>query len=803
MAALLSVLLLSSFACYMAQDADMSRVRAALQQSYVVSVNISGADADVSAWLPLVTAPGIFSDLNYTAGAATGWGGYDHCTRMAALGAILVSNSSRHYNSPAVRDALLGAQGVFTWFLAAQPQDSNNWWYQMVGCGRPVAQLATQFPAALSPAQAANATALMNRAQWVAWARTGTNAADIALVHIGNGLLNANKSYVAEAFDVIWRTTVFSASPPPASPEGPKQDGSFMQHGAQLYNGNYGASWTRDALNNIVIAAGTVFAAQPTAYGVVTTVILDGCARMLHWPSAQWDVAVIGRQITNPGGQAAVGQGGDAGLLDPALLRRAGGARGAELEALADALEDPAHSPPMPSAFSAFPATDFAVQTRSGYYASVRMISARTAGGECINDQGKQALHAADGVTYWMRTGHEYESIAPTWDWELLPGTTVQRGGAPLTCATANGMGSGSTTGVLRMRDNATGIAFMDFNNTRYGQRLRAKKAYFFLEGLLVMLGVGVASAPGAVVTTTLDSRLLSGRVLLSTDGVTFAPVGNGNFTYPLPAAGAATGTAAAGGPLLLLTHSGSGFAVLPTAAAAPPRAALLLAGNVTGAWSAVGTCALGNQTNPMFTLWLDHGAAPGAGAEGGGSYAYAVWPDTPEAAFTAGAFRKDLARYSVWENSELVQAVYDSQAQELAAALYGGPASVLALPPALGPATHLSPPFACAMSVTALANGTTPVLSIAFAAPTLLVTAAHDYLYDFFVAGTALVPCAWPNCPGAVHMPKGYNGTAFPKWDCLANGTVRVHGMASQLGMGVGLAPVVGCAMVAADAGR
>ena len=199
-----------------------------------------------------------------------------------------------------------------------------------------------------------------------------------------------------------------------------------------------------------------------------------------------------------------------------------------------------------------------------------------------------------------------------------------------------------------------------------------------------------------------------------------------------------------------------------------------------------------------MFTLWLDHGAAPGAGGAGG-SYAYAVWPDTPEAAFTAGAFRKDLARYSVWANSELVQAVYDSQAQELAAALYGGPASTLALPPALGPATHLSPPFACAVSVTALPNGTTPVLSIAFAAPTLLVTGAHDYVYDFSVAGTALVPCAWPNCPGAVHMPKGYNGTAFPKWDCLANGTVRVHGMASQLGMGVGLAPVVGCAMGAA----
>ena len=793
----LLALLISCCAVARAQDADLDKIRAALQLSYTITVNLTGADADADSYLPLVVAPGIFSDLNYTAGQATGWGGYTHCVRMAELGSLLATNASRHHNSPAVRSALLGAQGVFTWFLAAQPQDPQNWWYQMCGCGRPVAQLATQYSASFTPAQAANATALMDRAQWVAWARTGTNAADIALVHIGNGLLNGNRSYVQEAFDVIWRTTVFSDSPPPTSPEGPKPDGSFMQHGPQLYSGNYGASWTRDALSNIGLATGTAFAAPPGAYGVVTTVILDGCARMIHWPSAQWDVAVIGRQVTNPGGQAVVGQGGDAGLLDPAVLRRAGGARGAELAALAAALEDPASAPPMPRAFSAFPATDYAVQTRSGYYASVRMISARTAGGECINDQGKQSLHVADGVTYWMRSGHEYDSIAPTWDWELLPGATVQRGGAPLTCATANGMGSGLGTGVLRLRDNATGVAFMDLNATRYGQQLRAKKSYFFMEGVLLMLGAGVASAPGATVTTTLDSRLLSGRVLLSSDaGATFAPVGSGNFSYALPPAPAPP----AGAPLLLVAHGGSGFAVLPSAAAAPPRAAHLLAAPVTGAWAAVGTYSgSANQTNDMFTLWLDHGAAPGSGSAGGGSYAYAVWPDTPEADFTGGAFRKDLARYAVWANSELVQAVWDSAAAELAAALHGGPASALALPAALGPATRLVPPFVCAVSVTAQSNGSTPVLSIAFAAPSLLVSATHETAYDFVIEGAALVPCTWPSCPGAVAMHKGYNGTAFPKWECMANGTLRVHSMASQLSMGVGLAPVVGCAMVAA----
>ena len=35
---------------------------------------------------------------------------------------------------------------------------------------------------------------------------------DIALVHIGNGLVNGNESMVAEAFAKMWATVVYAAS---------------------------------------------------------------------------------------------------------------------------------------------------------------------------------------------------------------------------------------------------------------------------------------------------------------------------------------------------------------------------------------------------------------------------------------------------------------------------------------------------------------------------------------------------------------------------------------------------------------
>jgi hypothetical protein len=774
-------------------DPDLATIEARLLASYITTGNVSGLDADVRSFLPLIAPPGQFTDLNYTTGKPTGWGGYDHCLRFSEMASALFSPASAFFNSAALRSALLDPRaGVFSWFLSAQPHDDANWWYQSIGCARPVAQVTLQLRALLGAEGLANATALMDRSQWERFSSTGTNAADIALVHIGNGLVNANRSMVAEAFSKMWSTVAYAASEPPTSPEGPKTDGSFMQHGAQLYLGNYGASWTKDVLGNIAIAVNTSFSASAASLAVAAHVVLDGCARAIHWPSAQWDVAVIGRQVTGPGGQAVVGAAGsnaDAGLLDPAVLRAAAaGPRAAELLALAAALENPA-AVAMPARFSAFYASDYAVQTRPEYFASVRMISARTAGGECINGQGLQALHAADGAQYIMTSGREYEDIAPTWNWEMLPGTTVQRGGAPLTCETADGMGSGTMTGVMT-RDNATGVAWMDLNNTRYGQSLRARKAYFFFDGVLLNLGASIGAPAGFRVTTTLDSRLLAGAVAVSRDGgASFAAQPEGNATLPL--------SAAAGAPRLLVAHSGMGFAELGAAGAAgaaAPASAQLLNAPVSGNWSSVGA-STGTVTNGMFTLSLDHGADTSGGAA---TYAYAIWPAVAAPAFKAGAWRAALSRYAVVSNTRAVTAVFDAANATLYAVAWdGGAASRVPLPPAL-PGGFVDAPFPAGLIVSTYLNATATatVLSIAFVEPGALVTAARAFHY-YFNTGAAFLPCAWPNCPGAVNAPKGYVGPPVVKWACFANGTIEVENPPTQADMpGSMLVPPLNCAL-------
>jgi hypothetical protein len=107
-------------------DPDMATVEARLLASYVVASNVSGVDADIKSFLPLIVPPGQFSDLDYTVGQPTGWGGYDHCLRFAEMASALYTPASAYFDSAALRAALLDAdKGVFAWFLSAQPHDDG------------------------------------------------------------------------------------------------------------------------------------------------------------------------------------------------------------------------------------------------------------------------------------------------------------------------------------------------------------------------------------------------------------------------------------------------------------------------------------------------------------------------------------------------------------------------------------------------------------------------------------------------------------------------------------------------------
>jgi chondroitin AC lyase len=277
--------------------------------------------------------------------------------------------------------------------------------------------------------------------------------------------------------------------------------------------------------------------------------------------------------------------------------------------AFAEAIEDPASAPPRSTEMAVFYASDYIVFSRPSYRASLRMIGARVAGGECINGEGTRSLHMADGAAYLYKSGREYEDVGATWDWQKLPGTTVQVNGTALNCSTADSQGVLPNVGGIT--DGIIGMAYMDFAQPAYGQNIAARKTAVFVDAALLFLGSGVASAPGSRVTTTVESRLLAAN------GVVASGLGGHGPLTPLPVGEHALPPPSPGSPLLVY-HDGTGyiFPADPSGVGRAGAAVSVLLGPVTGSWEALnGDPAAPNVTHDMFTLWIDHGAPPVADA--------------------------------------------------------------------------------------------------------------------------------------------------------------------------------------------
>ena len=164
------------------------------------------------------------------------------------------------------------------------------------------------------------------------------------------------------------------------------------------------------------------------------------------------------------------------------------------------------------------------VQRGAGYVTSLRMYSSRTQNTECINTQNPLGFHLSDGTVYNYLQGNEYEDIAAAWDWNLIPGTTVDYGATPLSCATAGQPGVESFVGGVS--DGSVGIGAMRYQNP-LTKSLSWQKTWFFLSNDVqhVMITT-VTSATQAPVFSVLDQRRHDGDIVV--DGTT---VGSGNYS--------------------------------------------------------------------------------------------------------------------------------------------------------------------------------------------------------------------------------------------------------------------------------
>jgi len=212
-------------------------------------------------------------------------------------------------------------------------------------------------------------------------------------------------------------------------------------------------------------------------------------------------------------------------------------------------------------------------------------------------------------------------------DWTRLPGITVEQ----QPNAAGSDYGIGWRTFVGGTGDGRNGVSAMDL--LARGSSLSVKKGWFFFDDTIVFLTSDIRSGSPYVVETVVDHRPVLSTAPLVLDGVA-------RTANPLSASLSNVRWAAA---------EGIGYYFFDGAPLRVKRETR------TGSWSALGGSSESRTvSNPMLTMWIDHGTMPV-----NATAAYAVVPNIDAPSMSRWAATNPL---SILANNENVSAVRNNR---------------------------------------------------------------------------------------------------------------------------------------------
>lgn len=513
---------------------------------------------------------------------------------------------------------------------------NTNWFSNVILIPNLVAEtcLLLSLPlSVLTPTQQSNCTHITTRAYGTFISGqgfvSGANILDIAKIGVDEGLRTGNATLVQDAFAKIHAEVQVHDE---VSSDGIRRDGSFGQHIGLLYNGNYGKDYTNDDLGIELEAAGTQLAATNASREALETLI-DGDRWMIYRNALtgvlHWDFSTLPRFISFPVADGQATASINLNLTEILELSETWNS-----SVLRDAYHSLSENTTDANAGKLygnrmFYNNDYMVHRGPGYVTTLKMFSDRTKTTECTNSQNPFGFHLSDGTLYTYLRGDEYEDIAAAWDWNLIPGTTVDYGGTELDCDDAGYTGvedfvGGASTGTV-------GVAAMRYTNPDTGD-LTWQKAWFFLEDDVQHVMVNsIQSASDAPVYSVLDQRKHVGQVWVN--GLPI-PEDGGNFTQARS-----------------IWHGNVGYTFDEGSKGVHLS---VQSGNKTGDWSAIGTSKQPPETVDLFAAWVEH-------APEDASLSYTVYPGASLGPFQ---YKSLVSGLQTIQNDGDVSAVYDTTHQ-------------------------------------------------------------------------------------------------------------------------------------------
>lgn len=548
----------------LAAPADLDLIRQRLLAEY----RLAGSSSAVR-FLAGQGEDGTWADIDYRDQSRSVWKPAAHMDRLAVLAAAYSQPQSRLAARPEVLESL--HRGIQAWLR--QGLKADNWWFNTVGVPQKAMRILVLVDRDLAPEDRWGLLGLLPDPDHVPPSvATGQNLVWHASAQLVRGVMKPDEADVAAAAAFLQRELRITTG------EGVQADGSFHQHGRQLYNGGYGLGFATDASFYASLLAGTPWAFPPGALEVLSFYLLEGQRKMVRGP--WFDDAARGREPSRPGTSTR------ALALIPAAQRLAAlvPSRARDLVDLASALKAPAGPSGLPFALwsgsQAFWRSDFLTHSRADWYASVKMVSSRTIGTELVNDENLGGYWQSFGALRIVRRGDEYADLWPVWDGARIPGTTVPHRLPPLVRAVSQ-----TPAFVGAVSDGRTGLAAMVLDK----DGTQARKAWFLFDDGVAAWGTGIASGDEAPVGTTVNQSLARGQI--EVDGDPAAP--------------------------LWVRHDETVYLFdgkTPVQWESAVR---------TGTWKAINRYQ-GDApvSKPLFSLWIDHGLRPEAGR-----YSYVVLP--------------------------------------------------------------------------------------------------------------------------------------------------------------------------------
>ncbi|EIN13720.1 polysaccharide lyase family 8 protein [Punctularia strigosozonata HHB-11173 SS5] len=633
----------------------MGQRRLSLIISFVESPQNLAPPSGIPAWLSSLGPDGKWpdSEVDYTTGCdaqRANWPAYFHWNRILTIAAAWhggLEGEDQYVKDPAVQSAISNAMDW--WFerdftniacldnggTASCPCGTpglwnTNWYSNVILIPMYMGQACLLMNDTLTATQLSNCTHISTRGYSPFYRNpqpgyvSGANILDMSKIGVDSALLTGNASLLSDAYSRVHAEVVIEQA---VKADGIRPDGSFGQHGGLLYNGNYGKDFSNDVLALEITAGGTQFAANSTTKNAFATLI-DGDQWMIYrnvlTGVLHWDFSTLPRFISFPVVDAQATAQINLNLSQIGQL-------GEEWNSTSLINVDDSLSKNTTTANAGtlignrmFYDNDYMVHRGAGYVTTLKMYSTRTENTECTNSQNPLGFHLSDGTTYTYLSGDEYEDIAAAWDWNLIPGITVDYAATPLACSTAGWKGTQPFVGGVS--DGLIGASAMRFTNPDT-KSLSWQKAWFFLDDdVQHVMVANIHSTTNSSIFSVLDQKKHSGTIFING-----FPMFQSNYSRPLS-----------------LWHDNVGYAFDNSTS----FTLSVEVGEKTGNWSNIGTSTQPPVTVDLFAAWLDHKdlTVP---------LSYSVYPATNLVTFEKKAL---LGGVRVIENNAHTSAIVDDR---------------------------------------------------------------------------------------------------------------------------------------------